>query len=581
MTGTATADDGIGVFLDGRWTLADPVPDPAAPPVAPRTVWYGTAGDHPVVGDWEGDGTDGLGVVRGSTWFLRSAVARGAATVQRTVPGRQPGDQPLVWRVPVGTTSSVCPTRGTAVGHRGWVVPSAVLGRDVVPRVHTTGRLVRGSLQQSERYLLGAQYDARWRATRARAYLSLLGARTQDELHVRLPAMSALTVAVGLRTDAFDPTVVGRSRADAMRYVDQLVRSIACAHDAVSPGGWGSGWQTAHWAMLTAAAAWLVWDRLTPQTRSDVAAMVVAEADHQLPLEVPYWSTPDDVRASPGDTKAEEDAWNAGLLALAAAMMPRAPNAAAWRAKAAELGVAAYSVKSDTTSTTVVNGVPLDQRVHGYNAFDDGTVVNHGIIHPDYMAAVQLLWQSADFDRLAGASVPEAMFHDGGRVYSSLSTTAFTAGATSQAGGVILAPGGTVYVGRHLVDLLPPGRRLGHRAPGTLRQPRRPRRGLRALPRCQWLARRPGTAQARERATPAVALQRRDDGRTYSVHPAVAATQDTYPGREEYAAPTSRPPGSPSTSGGSGYRPSTAARSACRLPRSARRDRPSLTTATP
>ena len=258
--------------------------------------------------------------------------------------------------------------------------------------------------------------------------------------------MSALTVAVGLRTGAADPRVIGRSAGGATAYVSQLVRSIACEHEAVTPGGWGLGWETAHWAMLTGAAAWLVWDRLSPETRSDVVAMMVAEADRQMQLAVPYWALPDGTVLTPGDTKAEECAWNAGLLSLASAMMPSAPHAALWRAKAADLAVAAYSTQSDVTSPTLVNGVSGQDRLQGYNAYPDGTVENHQRIHPDYAANIQLLWLTADFDRLARRRVPEAMFHNGGLVYSSLSTHEFQAGADSPAGGTYAEPGGTVYV---------------------------------------------------------------------------------------------------------------------------------------
>ena len=74
----------------------------------------------------------------------------------------------------------------------------------------------------------------------------------------------------------------------------------------MSPGGWGRGWQTAHWAMLTGAAAWLVWDRLTPQTRADVVAMVVDEADRLTHPGGALLGLPDGTIVTPGDTKAEE-----------------------------------------------------------------------------------------------------------------------------------------------------------------------------------------------------------------------------------------------------------------------------------
>jgi len=45
---------------DGRWTTRD------------ETVQFGEPGDLPVVGDWNGDGIDQIGVVRGDTWIIDS-----------------------------------------------------------------------------------------------------------------------------------------------------------------------------------------------------------------------------------------------------------------------------------------------------------------------------------------------------------------------------------------------------------------------------------------------------------------------------------------------------------------------------
>ena len=394
---------------------------------------------------------------------------------------------------------------------------------------------MRGSLQTAERYLLGAQYDALWRATRTHSYLSLLGRRS-DELAIRLPAMSALTVAVGLRTGAADPRAIGRSAGGATAYVSQLVRSIACEHEAVTPGGWGLGWETAHWAMLTGAAAWLVWDKLSPETRSDVVAMMVAEADRETQLAVPYWALPDGTVLTPGDTKAEECAWTAGLLSLASVMMPSAPHAALWRAKAADLAVAAYSTQSDVSSPTLVNGVSGQDRLQGYNAYPDGTVENHQRIHPDYAANIQLLWLSADFDRLARRRVPEAMFHNGGLVYSSLSTHEFQAGADSPAGGTYAEPGGTVYVPGSDRIYYPQGDDWG-----VVRRAHFVSLDAHALVYATYLdatgwPAADALAQHERGQRALVASSGTEDGRTYSIDPSVAATQDTYPGREEYAA---------------------------------------------
>ena len=523
--------DGIGLFDAGRWVIANSLTDLEQT----RTLSFGRADDHPVTGDWDGNGADGIGVVRGRTWYLSNRVVRPRAAVTSTL-DHDAGDVPVTWRLPVAKVGGTCPTRADLPrGDASLVVPSTMLDRHAGAVLDRTTRQVRGSLQTAERYLLGDQYDALWRATRSSSYLSLLGGRS-DELAIRLPAMSALTVAIGLRTGAADPKVVGRSAGDATAYVSQLVRSIACEHEAVTPGGWGLGWETAHWAMLTGAAAWLVWDRLSPETRSDVVAMMAAEADRETQLAVPYWALADGTVLTPGDTKAEECAWSAGLLALAAAMMPSAPHAALWRAKSADLAVAAYSTRADVTSATLVNGVSGQDRLQGYNAYLDGTVENHQRIHPDYAANIQLLWLTADFDRLARQRVPEAMFHDGGLVYSSLSTHDFQAGADSPAGGTYAEPGGTVYVPGTSRIYYPQGDDWG-----VVRRAHFVSLDAHALVYAKyldatgWPAGHALTQHERgQRAL--VAASGTADGRTYSVDPSVAARQDTYPGREEYAA---------------------------------------------
>jgi hypothetical protein len=534
VTGDWNGDgtDGIGAFRDGRWLLAGSVDDVAHS----TSVSFGAPGDQPVAGDWDGNGADSLGVVRADTWYLSNSVTTPTADIQ-SVLGRRTTDAPIAWQVPSSAGAATCPTRRTAIAADGsWVVPSPLLDRAVPAPARSTTRQVRGSLEQSERYLLGSQYDSLWRATRSHAYLSLLGSPRHDELAIRLPAMSALAVAIGLRTGAADPTVVGASAGAATRYVDQLVRSIACAHEAVSPDGWGLGWETPHWAMLAGAAAWLVWDRLTPQTRTDVTAMLVAEADHESQLAVPYWGRPDGSIATPGDTKAEDCAWGASLLSLASSMMPSAPHASLWRASSAELAVAAYSTLPDVSSPTLVNGVPLSTRLQGFNAYSDGTVENHQRIHPDYASNIQLLWLAGDFARLAGRWVPEAMFHNAGLVYSSLSTHAFQAGAPSPAGGVFADPGGTVYVPGSNTIYYPQGddwgvvRRAFWVSLDAHAMVYSSYVGATGWPAADALAQHENGQRALWRTSGA------DDGRTYSVDPLIAAQEDTYPGREEYAA---------------------------------------------
>ena len=54
---------------------------------------YGLGGDYPVVGDWDGNGTDTFGVYRDGTFLLRNSNTLGFANI--TVAFGSPGDQPI------------------------------------------------------------------------------------------------------------------------------------------------------------------------------------------------------------------------------------------------------------------------------------------------------------------------------------------------------------------------------------------------------------------------------------------------------------------------------------------------------
>ena len=57
---------------------------------------FGRAGDVPVVGDWDGDGKDDVGLFRGGTWLLRNGQTGGAPTT--TFGYGVAGDRPVVGR---------------------------------------------------------------------------------------------------------------------------------------------------------------------------------------------------------------------------------------------------------------------------------------------------------------------------------------------------------------------------------------------------------------------------------------------------------------------------------------------------
>ncbi len=62
--------------------------------VADAAIAYGTPGDRPITGDWNGDGIDTVGVYRAGVFYLRNSNTSGFA--DGVVPFGRPGDLPVV-----------------------------------------------------------------------------------------------------------------------------------------------------------------------------------------------------------------------------------------------------------------------------------------------------------------------------------------------------------------------------------------------------------------------------------------------------------------------------------------------------
>ncbi|MEX0643296.1 MAG: autotransporter-associated beta strand repeat-containing protein [Pirellulales bacterium] len=326
----------------------------------------------------------------------------------------------------------------------------------------TFGQSLVGMLQHESRYELAwvpTQYAV---ATNAPGYpgTPFYNAytnypATNDEKSIRPLASVAYGTAVLIATDTYSPSVGGMPREEALYQTELAIRGVAFAHRSNATGtpqfgGRGtssSTWQAAHWAAQAARAAWLLWDELTPATRTAVANMMVDEADSFTTFTVPYWKSPNGSTNFSGDSKAEENAWNAQIPALAQTMMPNHPNADAWRTKASELQISAYNRQSDTTSLTLVDGKPAKDWLNGFNAAEDGVVINHSFIHPDYMVSINTRTSSMIYESLAGQHIPQSTVFSVDNVYRALTELHFTPGPDTTYGTnkSIVSPGGTIY----------------------------------------------------------------------------------------------------------------------------------------
>ncbi len=88
-------DDTVGVYRNGTWILARRNRAPKGEPIPVRTLQFGEPGDVPVVGDWDGDGDDTVGVYRDGLWILSDTLASDPRQTLELRLG-DPGDTPVV-----------------------------------------------------------------------------------------------------------------------------------------------------------------------------------------------------------------------------------------------------------------------------------------------------------------------------------------------------------------------------------------------------------------------------------------------------------------------------------------------------
>jgi hypothetical protein len=264
-----------------------------------------------------------------------------------------------------------------------------------------------------------------------------------DEVSVRAPATAVYGLAIALTTGAYDPAITGISAAAATKTAIRLIVGLAMHQRAYGgASGWGHGWQSAYWTYYVGTAGWLLSGSMTPMQNDLVARMVADEADTQVNRpagkKVLYYQNAAGTVLTPGDTKAEEDSWDSTVLSLAALMLPNDTRKAGWKALAAQQQIGSFSRHADLQNTTVVDGAQVNKTLGGSNLFDNGTLVNHNIVHPEYMGTAVTKTIDTVISSLGGKQGLESAFWNVGLVYRSFENTVF---ATPP----YLAPGGTIY----------------------------------------------------------------------------------------------------------------------------------------
>ena len=251
--------------------------------------------------------------------------------------------------------------------------------------------------------------------------------REQAENGIRPVSHAIYCIALALHYGYYDEEIAGVSGEDAEAMCIKLINSVVEEHRSNHPDDqedryWGDSWQSPLWAENIALGAWLLRDDMAPEDRAKVERMVLDEADTlTYGFEIPYYRDVDGTVVFPGDTKGEELAWSAKILALACFMFPDSQKRPDWSDKLERMLVSATAMPEDVGSERIIDGRKVGDLINGSNVNEDGTVVNHDLVHIDYMATIyEEMGDTIVVYKIAGKPVPEAATFNLDKIYRGL-----------------------------------------------------------------------------------------------------------------------------------------------------------------
>ncbi|HID05746.1 MAG TPA: hypothetical protein EYP10_01215, partial [Armatimonadetes bacterium] len=153
--------------------------------------------------------------------------------------------------------------------------------------------------------------------------LGYFGDIDHAEMGMRAMGNFILVYALLATDPSYDPKPSGIPREVVLEHALQCLRYMCRTHitgDLVRPTGrkWGNHWQSAWWASKMATGAQLLWDILTAEDKALIERVISYEADRHLKRRAPS--------GEHRDTKSEENAWDAEVLAWACALFPNHPH---------------------------------------------------------------------------------------------------------------------------------------------------------------------------------------------------------------------------------------------------------------
>ena len=153
---------------------------------------------------------------------------------------------------------------------------------------------------------------------------------------------------------------------------------------------WGSTsaqdyvWESSLWAFSVAYSAFFQWDKLDAGARRCVENLLKAECNYELQRTIPVGYV--------GDSKAEENGWEADILAATLGLFPNDSLAPQWFERLRSFAVNSYSQVSDAHNHTVIDphfdAKTIADLYLGPNLYDDYTLQNHNFFHTSYQNVV-------------------------------------------------------------------------------------------------------------------------------------------------------------------------------------------------
>ncbi|MEG1616806.1 MAG: hypothetical protein RR202_05765 [Bacteroidales bacterium] len=255
------------------------------------------------------------------------------------------------------------------------------------------------SMQKQASYLLGTV-----RSLNGNDNIKLLTEYGKEEENIR-PNVTAVAGFAFLYTYGdYNPLIVGIERNELKeQFIIPMMRCMIRKHimgriRLTDRSRWGGQFQSAHWAYILGRGAYWMWNDLPKDICEGILRIVSYEADIVLskmpPMQLEF------------DTKCEENAWNAQILAIAPLLMPLDTRCELWREAQKKWVVSAYIRPIDLLSDKNIDGVNLSS-FNEANLFDDYTLENHGIVHPDYMSSFILSAQIALDYKMRGVEIPD------------------------------------------------------------------------------------------------------------------------------------------------------------------------------